>query len=69
MSTDPDCNRKKNCAPKKITRTPKEIIIHENYGFKEGTGLYQNDIALIRLNEPVPLSSEDLSKSLGKIIK
>ena len=63
--TDPDCPKKWEmgsiCAPKKITRKVAEVINHENYG--GNTNAPDNDIALIRLDEPVPLYSEDPFKS------
>ena len=40
------------------------IIVHENYSV-DRRGLYRNDIALIRLNESVPLHSEDPSQSMA----
>ena len=52
---DPDCednNNNKLCVHN-VTRTVSKVIIHENYG--PGGGSVINDIALIRLNEPVPL--------------
>ena len=52
---DPDCednNSNKLCVHN-VTRTVSKVIIHENYG--PGGGSVINDIALIRLNEPVPL--------------
>ena len=52
---DPDCeddNPDKLCVHN-VTRTVSKVIIHENYG--PGGGSVINDIALIRLNEPVPL--------------
>ena len=61
---DPDCPKKKGpgskggtCAPKKIVRKAEEIIIHEDY--KTLNDGVVNDIALIRLSEPVPLFSEE----------
>ena len=62
--TDPDCPKESQgtiCAPKKITRKVAEIIKHENFGGNPSAP--DNDIALIRLNEPVPLYSEDPFKS------
>ena len=64
---DPDCQQKKGpgqsgkCFPKKITRTVEKVIKHEDY--KSVFGEPVNDIALIRLSEPVPLYSEDPTSS------
>ena len=58
LSTNPDCtssNGRKTCSPKKITRKVKKVIKHENF---DKTQL-KNDIALLRLDEAVPLSSEN----------
>ena len=59
LNTDPDCSGTGTCAAKKITRNIANIIKHENYDISTNA----NDIALIRLNEPVPLTDEgsDLS--------
>ena len=61
IDTDPDCtNNGRSCAPRKITReikTDDQIIVHENY--QPGSQTQANDIALIRLNEPVPLYDDD----------
>ena len=62
--TDPDCPKQSGhspCGPKKITRKIAEVIKHENFGGRPSAP--DNDIALIRLNEPVPLYSEDAFKS------
>ena len=60
---NPDCTGGpiKACAPVKITRKIAEVNKHENY--TRGSQP-KNDIALIRLDEPVPLFTEDPSKSL-----
>ena len=65
VGTDPDCINGGLCSAKKITRKPDQIIIHEDYLYYGSTdGFYNlNDIALIRLNESVPLYSEDPEKS------
>ena len=60
--TDPDCPRKKpgssgQCFPKKITRKVEKSIIHEDYKTINGGPI--NDIALLRLAEPVPFYSTD----------
>ena len=54
---DPDCCRNCNgnkCAAKKIIRGIAEIIPYESYQ-ANGNAQEKNDIALIRLNESVPL--------------
>ena len=48
------------CTPTRIVRNIAEVIKHENY---TGGSAPQNDIALIRLDKPVPLFTEDPSKS------
>ena len=50
--------------PSNITRyaAPDGFIVHENYDKKNK----YNDIALIRLSEPIPLFDEDPRKSLVK---
>jgi len=66
MSSDPDCpgprsrgafrnGKKKSCLAKVIRRRVDKIINHENY---DPTKI-KNDIALIRLAEPVPLFKDD----------
>merc|ERR1711971_1273429 len=57
---DPDCES--GFCIQNITRTVGKVIIHENYG--PGGGSVINDIALVRLNEPVPLydDSEEETK-------
>lgn len=58
IEADPDC---RNC-PKRITMRitdpEKQITVHKDF---DSSG--QNDIALIRFNEPIPLFSDDPSKS------
>merc|ERR1711974_99486 len=60
ISTDPDCNRKKTlCNPPAIRRNidiNRDIIVHEGYDKKKQ---YKHDIALIRMDEGVPLFQED----------
>jgi len=60
VSTDPDCNRKKTfCNPKAIRKNidiNRDIIVHEGYDKKKQ---YKHDIALIRMDEGVPLFQED----------
>ena len=55
LQTDPDCH---NC-PNKITRGVRKVIVHENYENSRISSEIRNDIALIRLDEAVPLSSEN----------
>jgi len=63
---DPDCET----CPKKITRKAGKIIVHENYSNSDEVSAetYRNDIALIRLNESVPLFSEDANKSITGVV-
>ena len=58
VGTDPDCKTArglKKCSPKVITRTVSKTIVHESYNTKNN----RNDIALLRLNESVPLFNEN----------
>ena len=69
LKTNPDCKKDDltKCAPRKITRkitSKDQIILHENY--IHGIDILKNDIALIKLNEPVTLYDEDPTNS-GKI--
>ena len=68
IGTDPDCQTGEsgnlNCQPKKIVRQPAEIFVHENYD----NVTEFNDIALIRLNEAVPLFQENPSESYANPI-
>ena len=68
IGTDPDCQTGKsgnrNCQPKKIVRQPAEVFVHENYD----NVTEFNDIALIRLNEAVPLFQENPSESYANPI-
>jgi len=62
VGEDPDCYKGSCNAPvirRRVTKS--DITAHENYGGKEN--LYKNDIALIRLDEAVPLFQEDPTKS------
>ena len=58
VGRDPDCTgiRRQSCAPPKITRKVAKTIIHE--GYKE-IAPFPNDIALIRLDQAVPLHQEN----------
>ena len=63
---DPDpkgceTNPKKKCFPKRIVRGVAKIIKHEGYGGR--VPKLKNDIALIRLDEPVPLFRENQAES------
>ena len=63
IGTDPDCQRgntgNRICQSKKIVRRAAKIFVHENYD----KVTVKNDIALIRLNEAVPLFQETPSES------
>ena len=60
--TNPDCpDGPGPCFPKKITIKVAEIIKHNSYGGQAPN--VTNDIALIRLSEPVPLSKDNPTKS------
>ena len=66
IRTDPDCNKQGGCSAPKITRkitSKDQIIVHENYTASEADSTLINDIALIRLNEPVMLNSESPATS------
>ena len=59
VGRDPDCirvNGKKTCAPPKISRKVAKTIVHEDY---KTNPPFPNDIALIRLDEAVPLHQEN----------
>ena len=59
LGTDPDCEETqagaKFCAPKIIKRKVAKSILHEDWNPKT----IENDIALLRLDQPVPLYSDD----------
>ena len=60
IGTDPDCNQRKTfCNPKVIRRaiTKKDIIVHKDFARVSGNLI--NDIALIRIDETVPLYQDD----------
>ena len=59
VGSDPDCTT--SCAPPKITRKVVKTIIHEDYNTAPP---FSNDIALIRLDEAVPLYEENPGVSL-----
>jgi len=52
VTTDPDCDFS-GCVAKKVTKKPKEIIVHPGYNDRRPTSLF--DIALIRLDDKVEL--------------
>lgn len=54
LGTDPDCELA-NCAPKIIKRKVAKSISHEDWN----AGTVENDIALLRLDQPVPLFDEN----------
>jgi len=59
VGKDPDCtttNGRKTCAAPAIKRKPAKTIVHENY---EESPPFFNDIALVRLDEAVPLFLEN----------
>merc|ERR1712004_231066 len=60
VGKDPDCNRDKSiCNPSVIRRnidSNRDIIVHNGYDQKQA---YKHDIALIRINDPVPLFQEN----------
>ena len=58
-----------NKAKLKVFNTDKDVVIHEGFNRKRGgkatiSERYSNDIALIRINEAIPLHQEDPTKSL-----
>ena len=59
LGTDPDCEETDTgvqfCAPKTIKRKVAKSILHEDWNPKT----IENDIALLRLDQPVPLFSDD----------
>ena len=63
IGTDPDCDETqagaKFCAPKVIKRKVAKSILHEDWNPKT----IENDIALLRLDAPVPLYSDDPKSS------
>jgi secreted trypsin-like serine protease len=61
VGKDPDCKKgRRQCAPRVIKRKIGKITRHENFGGAPG---FENDIALIRLAEAVPLFADDASES------
>ena len=59
IGTDPDCEETqagaKFCAPKIIKRKVAKSILHEDWNPKT----IENDIALLRLDQPVPFNNDD----------
>ena len=70
VNQDPDCDETStNCNPTVIRRGIKKIIVHENYEKHKNEAIqFANDIALIRLDQSVPLNSEDPTNSVVKPI-
>ena len=61
VGKDPDCKRgRRQCAPRVIKRKIGKITRHENFVGAPG---FENDIALVRLAEAVPLYADDASES------
>ena len=65
VNQDLDCE-KDRCNPPVIRRGIKKIISHENYDKNDKN--YENDVALVRLSEAVPLYLEDPKISGAKPI-
>ena len=58
VGTDPDCEDRR-CAPRRIKRRVSKVIVHENWrNSSVDETLKKYDIALLRLEEKVPLFSE-----------
>ena len=70
VNQDPDCDETNtNCNPTVIRRGIKKIIVHQNYEKHKNEAIqFANDIALIRLDQSVPLNSEDPTNSVVKPI-
>ena len=64
---DPDCDRCPGNITRKVDKS--NFIVHENWNWTKNSeinaGTFRSDIALIRLNEPVPLHSENSTISLA----
>ena len=65
-NSNPDCTRN-TCAPKRIAKKIEKFIKHEQFSKKNNTDplQYQNDIALIKLQHPVPLHNENPTISIS----
>ena len=65
-NSDPDCTRNA-CAPKRLTKKIQKIIKHDQFAEKPGTNpkQYRNNIALIKLQDPVPLLNENPTISIS----
>ena len=64
-----DCSVQGACAAPKITRkitSPDQITVHEDFNY--GQTPLKNDIALIRLNEPVPIFKDNPAESIASPI-
>ena len=64
-----DCSVQGTCAAPKITRkitSPDQITVHEDFNY--GQTPLKNDIALIRLNEPVPIFKDNPAESIASPI-
>ena len=59
IHSNPDCTTslygRRTCSPRKITRKVRNFIIHENFDRRK----LKNDIALLRLDQAVPLFEEN----------
>ena len=68
VNQDPDCDErfKDRCNPPVIKRRVKKIISHENFDRNDKN--YANDVALVRLDEAVPLYLEEPKISGAKPI-
>jgi len=60
IGTNPDCTRN-TCAPSTVSRKVGKIIIHGQYSQSDK----KNDIALIRLEESIPLHNENPTVSIA----
>ena len=61
VGRDPDCTgfgNRKRCAPKKITRKVTKIAVHPRYKVMSNE-VHRCDIALLRLDEAVPLFNDN----------
>ena len=78
IGRDPECEKKRRPGSRgdngvcirNITRSASKVIVHEDYN--PSAALVTNDIALIRLDEPVPLfddADEEGTRSDPKVDK
>ena len=66
VGEDPDCENCPSIIRRKINKD-RDIIIHEDFNRRLGKNLperYANDIALIRIDEAIPLHQEETTRSL-----